>query len=686
MDIKTKEELEEFVSKNSFTADNTEINRFCRTLQQKIYDFYLSRGEIFPSSFVKLFNLCRNADITPDARYENHINFLKKHYSSASIEEKLIINNIIFVLEFLNGSKNALTRYVEKFLCLDVTKILNNRDYLVFENFIETFQHEKSLIKALKNILNNYFNIDENDRKYLFVNIMIFVWNNKKMLNNKIWLKLFDDLTFIIQECIEKNLIEEQMKAHFFTYHIYGNNIQTVDEWKKFNEKIEIPASKFYKKWGTEHNLPKCKKKPAEKKKKIGFLIDRIVFNSPWMVTYSLFKQLLSNKEFNKNNKIYVYSLNYIDKQFDREDLIAKLRELGIIFYSPYQETKHEFVYYSHLNKALLIRNKILEDKIDYLISGFGYDIPNFIFSNRSAPRQIFWSHGNCTSEIENIDVRISHFKQECDEYDWKIFNIPTAEEFLLGNENHKKEAENLKKSLLEKYGENTVFLGTIGRYIKIDSDEYLQIIAEIMKQNPNTVYLACGDGNVESIKEKLKKYGIDENRFVFTGTINPHVYGWIIDIWINTHPLPQGQSQEEFHAKGNGVVVNTSAYYLKQKPVKNFYDLLKKEFIDKNKKEVALEIFNIKEIPENINYIDTVTNLFKQYNVSEKETEELLSCFRELSKINDPKKKWLKKIELTINKKAFFKFNKIMSYRNFYAHKKFNQKNTEQFLKSITQ
>jgi hypothetical protein len=116
--------------------------------------------------------------------------------------------------------------------------------------------------------------------------------------------------------------------------------------------------------------------------------------------------------------------------------------------------------------------------------------------------------------------------------------------------------AKKIKEELLKKYGKNTVILGTIGRLIKIDSEEYIKVIAEIMKQNPNTIYLACGEGNKESILKKLKKYNIDKNRFIFTGQINPHVYGWVIDIWPETFPLYQGVSQEEFISKNNGTVI----------------------------------------------------------------------------------------------------------------------------------
>jgi glycosyltransferase involved in cell wall biosynthesis len=347
-----------------------------------------------------------------------------------------------------------------------------------------------------------------------------------------------------------------------------------------FNEKVEKPASKFYKKWGEEKGLKPCKKRVSPKKKKIGFLIDRIVGNSPMKVIFSLLKTLGENNRIKKDYELYVYSMCYAEKQVDNEEWVKKIEKLGVNVYSTCDEFKAYGVMYPHLEKALKLRDRIIEDKIDYLISGFGYDIPNFIFSNRSAPKQIFWSHGNCTTDIENIDLRISHFEQDCKEYEWKIFNVPMAEEFLVGSEEDRKKAEILKKSLLETYGKDTVFLGTIGRYVKIDSDEYIKVIAKIMKQNPNTIYLACGDGNVESIKEKLKKYDVDENRFVFTGMINPHVFGWIIDVWPDSFPLRGGHAVAEYLAKGSGIFLTNLKYH------KNMNENDKKDIFEKKKND----------------------------------------------------------------------------------------------------
>jgi hypothetical protein len=400
-------------------------------------------------------------------------------------------------------------------------------------------------------------------------------------------------------------MIEEQMYIHFFIYHIYGNNIQTIKEWEIFNQKVERPSSKFYKKWGKEQKLKPCKNEISKGKKKIGFLFDRMVLNSPFMVEYSLFKALLNDEKFNKEYEIYVYSMNYVDKAKDDQNIINSLKALGIKFYSPIDFFVEEGYYYSHLNKALLLREQIIKDEIDYLVNGFfGYDISNFIFSNRSAPKQVFWSHGNCTSEVENIDIRVSHFGQECQNHEWKIFNVPIATEFLVGSKEDKTKGELLKKSLIEGFGEDTVILGTIGRLVKIESEEYIRALSEIMKQNPNTIYLACGNGNKENVEKLMLKCGIDLKRVVFTGQVNPHIYGWVIDVWCETFPLRQGNSRNEFEAKG-GAIVGYKKYYL-EKAIKDI-GLIAKELQTKSPLANSIE-----------EYIDLVSFLIKDKNIRE--------------------------------------------------------------------
>jgi len=543
---------------------------------QNIIEEKLKKGDIPSSENVNLYFKFKDKKVGKNEYIQKQRDFLNNYFQEASEEEKLLMNNVIFILDIANGEfEKGLMEYVIRGLPLTHYAYLNNEEVKIFIRFITENQlDDKILINAFKTLINKYFEYNDVERRSIFVNGLSMLWNSPSMFNNKIWLEIFDDLVNLIHQLIQKEMIEEEMYVHFFTYHIYGNNIQTIDEWRVFNEKIEKPASRFYKSWGKKHNLTKPKKRISTKKKKIGFLIDRVVLNSPFMVTYSLFKALMEDIEFRKNNEIYVYSMSYIDKSPDDEYWVNILKEIGIKYYSNAEKFNGYGYYYPHLQKAIDLREKIIEDKIDYLVSGFGYDIPNFIFSNRSAPKQIFWSHGNCTSEIENIDLRISHFPQECKEYEWKIFNVPMAREFLVGNDEDKQRGKLLKQGLLEQFGEDTIFLGTIGRLIKIESEEYLKVVSEIMKQNPNTVYLACGTGNKEKVEKLMEKVGIDLKRVVFTGQVNPHIFGWVIDVWLETFPLRQGQSRNEFEAK-KGAIIGHKKYYA-QKAIENIEKLVK--------------------------------------------------------------------------------------------------------------
>ncbi|WP_024790731.1 MULTISPECIES: hypothetical protein [unclassified Lebetimonas] len=514
----------------------------------------LKKGDLPSNAYINYYDKVKNIKFKYNKFLEKNIEALKNYYPNALNAEKGIINNVLFILETFTSKENALKNYLFRSLHFkhDIKDVFYSLDF---------FQKTPSLTKeiflnTLNKILNPdyFFSLNEQTRRNIFINILA-VWHNKNIFVKPFWLEQLPLFKKLIDSAITKDLIEDIMYIHFYYYHFYGNSSQTIKDWEKFNEIVEKPLSKYYRNWGKKNNLPKPPQNYNNKKKRIGFLIDRLVTTSPLMVEYSLWKELMDNNEFKNNYKIFVYSMNYVDKNPDEEEWVIKLKKIGIEVYTPQFKFYKDGYYYKHLPKALDLREQILKDKIDILVSGFGYDIPNFLFSTKTAPKQIFWSHGNCTSEIENIDLRISHFEQECKNYEWKIFNVPMAEEFLIGPEYCKIEGKKIKENLLQKYGKNTVILGTIGRLIKIDSEEYIKVLAEIMKQNPNTIYLACGEGNQESIKKKLKKYNINENRFIFTGQINPHIYGWVIDIWPDTFPLRQGHSIIEAQAKGVSLI-----------------------------------------------------------------------------------------------------------------------------------
>ena len=607
MKIKSKDDLDNLVfsliNKRSFENKRD----IFLTIREKTLEFYISNGSLIPPFYSLLYFIFNDIKIEADDRYVKHIDFFKNYYNQATLEEKYVISNFIFRLEILNGDfKNSIREYIKRWLILNLHKDFSNVNVKEFIGFIVNNSIDvKVLVESFKELIDQkyFFSLNFDEKRAVFVNALSILWNSPNSFNSNVWLEVFDDLVGLLNEMIKQNRIEEHMYIHFFTYHIFGNNIQTIEDWRVFNEKVEKLASRFYKEWGSRRNLIKPKTTISSGKKRVAFLVDRMIWTSPLIVLYSLIKALKSSKEFNENYEIYIYSLNYIDKNEDKKSIIDNFLKLGVNFFTPQNYFMNQGYYYSHLQKAIMLREKIIDDKIDFLIGGGGYDIPNFIFSTKTAPKQILWSHGNCTSDIEEIDKRISHFPQECKEWEWKIFHVPMDRIFLIGTDKNKEAGKRVKEKLLEEFGKDTVILGAIGRLVKVDSDEYLKTIAKIMEQNPNTIYLACGAGDNKTIKNRLKKYGIDEKRFIFTGFVNAHVYGWVIDLYLAPFPMDPGQALDEYRQKNRSYVAMHN-----QKWFENFKKSFKsnpkeQSFIKLYSDEQRIRLFNMQPLIEENRY-----------------------------------------------------------------------------------
>lgn len=95
-----------------------------------------------------------------------------------------------------------------------------------------------------------------------------------------------------------------------------------------------------------------------------------------------------------------------------------------------------------------------------------------------------------------------------------------------------------------------------MGRLIKLEGEEYLETVSEIMKLCPETVYVVCGVGGQDNINAKLDSLGL-KDRFYFEGWVEPKIYNHITDVYLNTFPDPSGEALNEYFKlnKGQGIV-----------------------------------------------------------------------------------------------------------------------------------
>jgi hypothetical protein len=390
--------------------------------------------------------------------------------------------------------------------------------------------------------------------------------------------RLYEPLKLLLSEAIRANNIELVLYIGFYARYFYSNLIVTDEAYKRLDEEIEKPMSDFFVRYCKDNNIPPCSRIPKKDKKiKIGYAYQQLASSSPVSVLLSLLKGHALNK--NHDIEFYVYSYDYKEKAGDNKRILETIRSMGFKCISAGYLGNFNSPFYSHIEKAMALRKRIMDDEIDIFVTT-GTQIGNFLITSRVAPIQIYWSHIDPYWNVNNLDCRIIHYgNPESIEkglyrgVEYFKFSAPVAME-LLDPPVSIEEIENLRK----KFPADKVILGFLGRLSKLYDQEYLSVVSEILKLNPEAVFLICGAGDNEPIKKYFENAGCID-RVYFEGYVNAHVYGHIIDIGLNPFPSPMGNAANELLAKGKPVVSMISSLS-ETEEIRNFILRVKRDQI----------------------------------------------------------------------------------------------------------
>lgn len=487
-----------------------------------------------------------------------------------------ILNLYISILEkdFFAGIKRFLSYNTETNpeIFLEKLNIL-----YILENDLSGFNFSKNEMDIIISSFVNIFT-DSNTTtvfKLLFMKLCYDFYLVKRYSSFKTLLPYFENiLKQALRDKTELNHLLFLYECITFMYWGTGYNEKSAINCDK---NIIKPFSKYILKYFQKSGIRPITKPYKHTQKRICFIASKLVFGSYSVgkILYSLIFALA--QENLQDYKIYCYILDDYDKT-----CTEKLQQQGIQVATFKDDTK------TSAEKAKQIREKAIKDEIDIAIFDMPWSIQTYLIESRIAPKQYYWSHGWSKYSLKNIDKKICHYQIE--KNGWKVFSVPLLKEFLIGSQEEKLLAKELKRKILEQYGKNTVALGTIGRLIKIESEEYIKTLSKILKQNPNTIYIACGNGDKKNIKKLMTKYNIDLQKVIFAGEVNPHVYGWVIDVWLDSFPLGHGQSKDEYIAKKRPVIFHT-----KRQMKKNDINSL---FVAKDDKEYVYLVNNILNNP----------------------------------------------------------------------------------------
>lgn len=536
-----------------------------QALRVRLYG-YLKEGHLLENNYINLWFLFSQTPLAQDATLSSFIALLEQSYATYDVtqKERFIFAHLLFVLKMANGEGvKCLSWFMGEHLWFDGKSYhLMDANAKALRSFCESFEIPVEwVIQGLAYSLEveRFLKASYATRMGIGTWILGFFWQIKGFENHPCWRDiLYPVLKQLFVTCKERGMMEEVMNLHFLMSHIVTNRIQTQEEMKAFNIEIEEEASAFYAKWAEEQKLS-LPKTSLHVKKKIALVKDRIVENSPFKVEFSLLSALADDKDFKEKYELVVYSMATIEKSLDDEKCIESIRNLGFeVRCVAFESLNLANNFQSHLTRALAIRNDMQKNEIDTMIvANNNTPIASFLFSSRSCAKQVFWSHGNFEYDVAGIDKRISHgspfdkvIKKQ--NYCYYIF-----QDICLENQLRPAYSQMLIQKTRICYPENALIFGSIGRLIKMESESYVEILAEILNNTPNSIYLACGQGNFATLNQLVQKYHIQDKVF-FLGQVDAHLFGYIIDIFLDTFPLSHGFSKNEFAAKGKPIVALT--------------------------------------------------------------------------------------------------------------------------------
>lgn len=542
---------------------------FALLLRQKIIDLVLKKGDIGESFYLicyLVFEPIQDLESTEDLK--PFIQTAQSHFlepALGDIENLMLLELEVLCLILSSQSHQAIKRYIQGISHLEMhLSVMGRASDFIRECFPKMGITMEQFLESMGEILESSYYLKLpiiRARSILNWQLHCF-WNIPHFFNHRSWLSLYPlwrELFYHYLASPKREELDHAMYMQFFIYHMCGNSYASQGQWREFCLEIDQVACKYYEKFGKEHALMGAfsDEKQNDSKIIIGILRDRIVENSPYKVEYSFLKQLLSSEQFRSQYQIKIYLMSLLEKSDNAQNIIQSYKQLGIEIVDVGLECNAKGFYNSHLQKALKLNEAIRKDRVQVLISpNNGYGISDFVLSLRSAPKQIFWSHGNFVYDIPSIDCKMTHIcgnSKSIVHENYSFVGVPVVmdQEFY-----NPPVLESTLKQYRLKYPKDKRILGTIGRLTKIDSLPYLTMLVDLMQEFPDTIYLACGSGNIEEIQNKLKSilaqdYEEFMQRFYFCGYVDSAIYGHLIDFWLDSFPMEQGESRIEYVAKG---------------------------------------------------------------------------------------------------------------------------------------
>jgi hypothetical protein len=210
----------------------------------------------------------------------------------------------------------------------------------------------------------------------------------------------------------------------------------------------------------------------------------------------------------------------------------------------------------AYLGRFIHLRELLRENNTERLVWVCLTTMMCFAFGMRIAREQI-WFCGSFYRgvEIKNIDRRALNsiladkvYENDCE---WNVI------QFSVGNlckpiDDVNDAVQQARESLLQ--GKFDCIVGVLAREQKMQDKRYIEAVANILKNNPTTLFVWTGMQHDPTIQSFIDEVGIQE-KSKYLGWIDTAVYSHVIDIFLDTFPFPCGVTLYQAMAAGKASI-----------------------------------------------------------------------------------------------------------------------------------
>ena len=400
-----------------------------------------------------------------------------------------------------------------------------------------------------------------------------------------------------INRTYDSNNINLAMYLEHGVYSLYTKTIETEEHFFKSMSVIRDPAVRAGRRY--RQNLPFKSQNQAKKIRKIGFFIHNAGMLAHIEVLLTFLKS--SNKQTMPDFKPFIFCFNgYHQEMFKNfAEVNAEVIRLDI-------NASGQCIN-SHLDRMLRFRDLCHSMDIHTVVWVSLVVQMAFTFSMRIAPHQVWWSMKWANYFTPDIDKYMSTFS-------FKRKEVLHNQEFLSGRMqfsnllslDSKAEASKIRSSydsIFENLGHSNsrkVILGTMGRAEKLKDPSFLNSVSEILKNNPNAIFMWTGQSEDSFIKSTFEQAGVGK-QVEFIGWVDTKVFAHVFDIHLDSFPFGNGITALHSMAAGTPVVLHQS----KMVGCTNWDNMIGPLFndnsIDEDYRKRALNIFFNTDIQENV-------------------------------------------------------------------------------------